>query len=182
VVEPGFVFGLKQPLLEIGMLLPLIAVALFVGQQWGLRSGWPGWPVLAGGAFALALAMALWVSLTEAVPLPRVPWPSLLAAALGGLAVVLGRTWGRAVAATVAALLGAGVGLAALPPPAAASATALHWPLATGLWVGSLGVAVAGAALVRPLRWAWARIGVRVLASWVAAASSIVLALALARG
>jgi hypothetical protein len=50
------------------------------------------------------------------------------------------------------------------------------------LWVGSLGVALAGAALVRPLRWAWARVGVRVLASWVAAASSIVLALAMAKG
>lgn len=179
-MEPGFVFGLKQPLLEVGMLLPLVAAALFIGQQWGAR---PNWPAAAAAAFALALPVALWVSLTEAVLLPRVPWPSLLAAAVGGLAVALGRTWGRAVAATVAALLGAGVGLAAMPPPAAASSsTALPMPLTLGLFVGSVAAMLAGAALVRPLRWAWARIGVRVLASWVAAASSIVLALGVARG
>jgi hypothetical protein len=43
--------------------------------------------------------------------------------------------------------------------------------------VGSLVWALAAAALVRLPRWAWAQVGVRVLASWVAAASLIVLAL-----
>ena len=46
-----------------------------------------------------------------------------------------------------------------------------------GLFVGSLVWALAAAALVRLPRWAWAQVGVRVLASWVAAASLIVLAL-----
>jgi hypothetical protein len=180
MVEPGFVLGLKQPLVEAGMLLPLAAAALFVGQQWGAR---PGGLMAAGAAFALALAVALWVSLTDAVPLPYVPWPSLLAAALGGLAVAFGRTWAKAVVATLAAALGIGVGLGALPPPAAASAAAtLPWPLALGLFAGSLLALLAGAAVVRQLRWAWARIGVRIVASWVAAAAWIVLALAAAKG
>jgi hypothetical protein len=179
VVGPGFFEGLMQPVLEAGMLLPLVAAALFVGQQWGAR---PGWPRLAWAAFALSLAVALGLSLTDAVPLSRVPWPSLLAAAFGGLMVAVARVWGEPVAATVAAVLGAGVGLAAVPPPAAASSTAVPWVLAAGLFAGGLAWALAGAALVRPLRWAWAKVGVRVLASWVAAASSIVLALGVARG
>lgn len=179
MMEPGFISGLTQPLLASGMLLPLLAAALFIGQQWGARSGWP---VVAWVAFAVSLAVALVLSLSDALPLSRVPWPSLLAAALGGLAVAVGRSWGAPVAATAAAMLGAGVGLAAIPPPAAASATALPWALAMGLLAGSLGWAVAAAALVRLLRWAWAQVGVRVLASWVAAASLIVLALSASQG
>jgi hypothetical protein len=178
VLEPGFVSGLTQPLLASGMLLPLLAAALFIGQQWGAQ---PGWPVMAWLAFALPLAVALMLSLSDALPLARVPWPSLLAAALGGLAVAVGRPCGASVTAMVAAMLGAGVGLAAIPPPAAASATALPWALALGLFVGSLVWALAAAALVRLPRWAWAQVGVRVLASWVAAASLIVLALSVSQ-
>ncbi len=187
MVEPGFVDGLLQPLLQSGMLLPLLAAALFMGQQWGAQRNW-----LAGGwwasgfalslAFALALAVALALSLSDALPLTRVPWPSLVAAALGGLAVAVGRSWGTSAATILAALLGAGAGLAALPPPAAASDTALPWALAIGLWAGSLCWTLAAAALVRLPRWGWARVGVRVLGSWVAAASLIVLALSASQG
>ncbi|MBL8340250.1 MAG: hypothetical protein JNL30_02185 [Rubrivivax sp.] len=185
MVDPGFFEGLVQPVREAGMLMPLLATALFVGQQWGAqpaaagaaRAVYPAW-----AAFALSLGVALVLSLTDALPLSRVPWPSLVAAALGGLTVAVGRTWGAPVFAVLAAVLGAGVGLAAVPPPAAASATAMPWALAGGVFVGALAGALAGAALVRPLRWAWARVGVRVLASWVAAASLIVLALSIARG
>lgn len=182
MVEPGFLFGLRQPLVEAGMVLPLVAAMLFIGQQWGARPAEP-WPVAAAVAFALAMIAALWVSLTDALPLPHVPWPSLLAAALGGLAVAVGRTWAHGVVALMAALLGAGVGLGAIPPPAAASAAAtLRWPLALGLLAGSLLAVLAGAALVQRLRWRWAGVAVRILASWLAAASSIVLALASTRG
>lgn len=179
MVEPGFVSGLTQPLLASGMLLPLLAAALFIGQQWGAQ---PGWPVAAWLAFALSLAVALVLSLSDALPLTQVPWPSLVAAALGGLAVAAGRPWGAPVAATVAAMLGTGVGLAAIPPPAAASVTAMPWALAMGLLAGSLVWALAAAALVRLPRWGWAQVGVRVLASWVAAASMIVLALSASKG
>lgn len=172
--------GLRQPLGEVGMLLPLLAAVLFIGQQWGAR---PGWPMAAAAAFALALALALWVSLTEAVTLPNVPWPGLLAALLGGLAAAAGRVWAAPVVAIVAAVLGAGAGLGAMPPPAAASAAAaLPWPLALGLFTGSMLALLAGATLVRPLRWAWSLVGLRAIASWVAAASAIVLALAVAKG
>jgi hypothetical protein len=180
MVEPGFVAGLAQPLLASGMLLPLLATALFLGQQWGVQ---PGWPVtVAWVGFALSLAVALVLSLSDALPLTRVPWPSLLAAALGGLAVALGRLWGAAALVAVAAMLGAGVGLAAIPPPASASAAALPGLLTAGLFVGSLVWAVAAAVWVRWLRWGWALVGVRVLASWVAAASLIVLALSVSQG
>lgn len=182
MVEPGFVVGLLQPLREAGMLPPLAAAALFIGQQGGARPGAARVPAAALAAFALALIVGLWVSLTEPVPMPPVPWPSLLAAALGGLAVASGRTWGEAVVVAVAGVLGMGAGLGALPPPAAASAAAaVPWPWALGLSVGSLLALLAGAAFVRQLRWAWARLGVRIVASWVAAASLIVLALAMAR-
>ncbi len=182
MVEPGFAVGLLQPLVEAGMLLPLAAAALFIGQQWGARPGVPRRPAAAGAAFTLPFTVALWVSLTEAVPMPVVPWPSLLAAALGGLAVAPGRTWGDAAGASVAGVLGAGVGLGALPPPSAASAAAaVPWPWTLGLWVGSLLVGLAGAAFVRQLRWNVARVGVRIVASWVAAASLMVLALTMAR-
>lgn len=179
MMEPSFVSGLTQPLLSSGMLLPLLAAALFMGQQWG---GQPRWHLVAWWGFALSLAVALVLSLSDALALTRVPWPSLLAAALGGLAVAVGRHWGAATVATVACVLGAGVGLAAIPPPAAASATALPWALAMGLFAGSLLWALAAAALVRLPRWAWAQVGVRVLASWVAAASLIVLALSASQG
>lgn len=180
MVEPGFVAGLVQPLLASGMLLPLLATALFLGQQWGVRPGWP--LVVAWVGFAMSLAVALVLSLSDALPLTRVPWPSLLAATLGGLAVALGRIWGAAALIALAAVLGAGVGLAALPPPASASATALPGSLMMGLFVGSLVWALAAAALVRWPRWGWALVGVRVLASWVAAASLIVLALSVSQG
>lgn len=189
VQSPGYLAGLMQPLLDAGMLLPLVVAALFMGQQWGARHARPGMPAVAagvagvaGGAYALALGVALALSLTDALPLPRVPWPSLVAAALGGLVVALGRAWPMPLVAAVAAVLGAGVGLAAVPPPAAASSTAVPWALASGLFTGGAAWALAGAVLVRPLRRAWARVGVRVLASWVAAASMIVLALSFSRG
>jgi hypothetical protein len=180
MLEPGFAFGLKQPFVEAGMLLPLVAAALFAGQHWGMQ---PGRPVATGAAFSVALAIALWVSLTEALPLPAVPWPSLLAAAVGGLAAALGRNWPTAVAVAVMTALGAGTGLGAVPPPAAASSAAvLPWPLALGMFAGTVVALLAGASVLRRLRWPWAHIGLRIVASWVAAASSIVLALAVAKG
>lgn len=178
---PDFLSGLVQPLLQSGMLLPLLAAALFVGQQWGAQPSRPAGAVWAL-TFSLSLAVALTLSLSDALPLTRVPWPSLVAAALGGLAVAAGWSWGTSVVAALVAVLGAGVGLAALPPPAAASATGLPWALAIGLFAGSLFSMLAAAALVSLPRWGWAQVGVRVLGSWVAAASLIVLALSASQG
>lgn len=160
------------------MLLPLLAGAFLLGQQWEIQTRWSPASAI---AFACALAAGLVLSLLDLLALPSVPWPSLLAAAFGGVIVALGRQWGTASAAAMLAALGVGAGLGVMPPPSAASATSFPWAFALGSFMGALAVSCTVAASVSRLRWAWARVGVRVMASWVMAASSIVLALSIVK-
>jgi hypothetical protein len=170
-----FLRGVLQPLALPAHALALLALGLLIGQQ-GARARLLGLAAfiagLAGGLIAIALAVG------------QTPAPNILLAAAGlaGVLVAIGRpmpTLGCALLATAA-----GVALGLDSPPEAISIPAGTMML-IGTGVGAsvaLAIVVAGAAFVGAQKWNAPRIGMRVLGSWIAASSVLVLALRFARG
>lgn len=178
---PGFGSGSVGVLFEAGHLLPVVAAGLLLAQWLVQRSAAAG-PLLAfaaGAAFGLAAIASGWAEFD------LVPWPSLAIALAGGLLVAWARPWPQPAMLVATFALGLGFGLAALVPAALqAPGHVSAWPWLLGLWSGAcawlLIVAWAVHAVLHRARAAWARIGVRIVGSWIAASSAIVLALALA--
>lgn len=167
----GLVAGLLHPLTEPAQLVALVALGLALGQR-GLQQAKPALAALVLAAVGGAVLAAL--GLGGAGPVPSEP---VLAVALLALAL----------------LLGLGVALARPLPPAALAAAAVLVALgcvfgsvpegegravALGLAGSAIGIVwwtVDVAAIVFELRRPWLRTGVRVVGSWAAAASLIVL-------
>lgn len=135
----------------------------------------PGLWFAAGSILGMALVG------TERMVFEIVAWPSLLASIAGGLLVALGRGLPHRALMPAVALLGGAHGLAALVPVALIVPD--HppvWPwwlgLGTGTVLGWLLLNLAAAWIIRRHR-RWPGLFLRILGSWMAAASVIVLAL-----
>ncbi len=108
----------------------------------------------------------------------RAPLVLLSGAALAGLAAAVGWPLPSILAAPLALIVGVAIGLDS--PPQAASIAAANAALAGTALAAFAAVAVI-AAITGRVRKGWPRIGVRVLGSWIAAASILVVTLQLAR-
>lgn len=157
---------LFAPLADAALVIALIACALWLGQQGATR--------LALGAFAGALAVGL--ALNHGVAPARTQDALLAATAATGLMVVLGRRWPAWLVVLAGAALGLQLGRGI---ELGASGLARLTTAGTAWVLACAAVAVGGWCIAR-LRWPWAKIGVRVAASWISASALLVLALAFA--
>lgn len=166
----AFYSGVLHPFISPAHLIALVALGLLFGQR-GVSASRH-----AMGALVAALALGLWLSLRLQLPEPD---PLLLALGmLLGLGVVLARPWPTWTLVPLSALVGLAVGLGSAPDgmaPAQRSAALV------GTLVGAALCTACLAGAVQPMQRPWARIGVRVLASWLSASALLVLTLAVAR-
>lgn len=170
----AFYGGVLHPYISPAHLIALLALGLLFGQR--------GVPASrhAMAALLAALALGLGFSLRWS-RLPDLPAPDPLLLGLGalfGLGVVLARRWPGWALVPLSALAGLAVGLDSAPDgmaPAQRSAALL------GTLVGAVLCTACLAGCVHHLQQSWARVGVRVLGSWLSASAILVLALAIAR-
>lgn len=166
----AFYSGVLHPFISPAHLIALVALGLLFGQRGVLASR------QAMGALVAALAGGLWLSLRLQLPEPD---PLLLALGiLLGLAVVLARSWPLWALVPLSALVGLAVGLGSAPD---GMAPAQRTAALVGTFVGATLCTACLAGVVHPLHQPWARVGVRVLASWLSASALLVLTLAFAR-
>jgi urease accessory protein len=166
----GFPGGLLHPLFVPAHAMAIAALGLLIARQ----SAWT-WVVAA--SFALGLAGGLWTMTLGIVP----AWMNELV--LGGtliaaLLVAADRPVPEWIGCVVAVLIGFFIALDS-PPETISLMEANLMLLGTGI-----GAAVALTAVTQTavrLRARWARIGARILASWIAASAILVLVLRLAR-
>lgn len=160
-----------HPFISPAHLIALLAAGLVFGQRGVLASR----HAMAG--LMAALAFGLWLSLR----LQGLPEPDSLLLALGlllGMGAVLAWRWPAWALVPLVALLGLAVGLGSAPDgmaPAQQSAALV------GTWIGASLCTACLAGLVHHGQRPWARIGVRVVASWLSASAILVLTLAVAR-
>lgn len=167
----AFYSGVLHPFMSPAHLIALVALGLLFGQR-GVGASRP-----AMGALAAALVPGLWLSLRlQGLPEPD-PWLLALGTVLG-LGVVLARPWPTWALVTLAALAGLAVGLGSAPD---GMAPAQRAAALAGTFVGATLCTACLAGAVHPLRKPWARVGVRVLASWLSASALLVLTLGIAR-
>lgn len=160
---------LAHPVFDLPHALTMVALGLWAGQQ----EERTGWAMLA--AFVVAVGIGIALGRLETLP----PWRPIMVfltmTALGGLAAARLRAPRRAAAA-LAALAGVYQGTLG---------TLAHWQGGTGPYavadmaVAAIVVPAAVLHLVRCIRIAWVQIAFRVLASWIAAAGIMLLALLL---
>lgn len=164
-----FLNGALHPLAEPAQLLSLLLAGLWLGQ---LRLQTCG-----REALLMALAFALGLAATHALGAPAAPDAVLLApAAALGLTVALQLPLPRRAAWPLLALIAllVGVGTRIDMPSAGTSASAL----AGSACAAALLTAWVAVVAQQP-QAAWARIALRVVASWLSAAALLVLALQL---
>ncbi|MGC3987682.1 MAG: HupE/UreJ family protein [Pseudorhodoferax sp.] len=167
----AFYSGVLHPFISPAHLIALVVLGLLFGQRGVLASR------QAMAALVVALALGLWSSLR----LPGLPDPDLLLLALGillGLGVVLARAWPAWALVPLSALAGLAVGLGSAPD---GMAPAQRHAALLGTLIGATLCTACLAGVVHPLHKPWARVGVRVLASWLSASALLVLTLAIAR-
>lgn len=166
----AFYSGVLHPFISPAHLIALVALGLLFGQRGVLASR------QAMGALVAALAGGLWLSLRLQLPEPD---PLLLALGiLLGLSVVLARCWPHWALVPLSALVGLAVGLGSAPD---GMAPGQRTAALVGTFVGATLCTACLAGVVHPLHKPWARVGVRVLASWLSASALLVLTLAFAR-
>jgi urease accessory protein len=166
----SFLSGVVHPLNVPAHLLLLVATGLLISQGVPLRLR--GAVVVIVGGAAAGLVVTPWLPESGAVRGLLTGWTGVV-----GLVVVadwLKSRVARAVLAGIAAFL---VGLDSTPGAGAMGATLLTL-LGTGTAVVLVVANVAFYVSLRPDRF-WAHVGVRVLASWIVAASLMLLAFAL---
>lgn len=150
----GFYDGLLHPLVSVGELLPLLALALWAGLR---GAGFARWLVL-----AVPLAWLVGYALAGSSP----PGRSLVLAA-GVAGVVLGVLGAANARVPLAALLVAGVALGLVQGLMLGREGSDLGAVGSALTVGCV-IAILGGE-VAALRVEWTRIAARVLASWTAA-------------
>jgi hypothetical protein len=165
----GFLAGLLHPLSITAHVVAIIGLGLMIGQQSRRR--------VTLLAFAIGLVAGL-AALAVAVGETRAPLVLLTGAALAGLAAAVGWPVPSILGAPLALIVGAAIGLDS--PPRVASIAAANAALAGTALAAFLAVAMI-AVITGRIHKGWPRIGVRVLGSWIAAASILVVALQLAR-
>ena len=172
----GFVAGLLHPLALPAHVLALLALGLLIGQQTaGTRH--VSLAAFVSGAGVGLTAIAFGVGQTPALDV-------LLATAFAsGASAAIARPLPALACALLAAI--AGVALALDSPPEAISiVVATATLVGTGLGASlALAIIVAGTNyLTRVREWNWARLGGRILSSWIAASAILVLAVRFVRG
>ncbi len=172
----GFYVGFLHPLSTAGQVLALIAIGLFVGRvdQTSFTRAWSAFAALVVGGILLGQIVGL-SGHEDTVLLGVAAVVALIAAGAPQRIFAPGRLQPGALAAGVGGLL---LGLASTPDAGPARATIL---VLSGSFVG-LNVAflyLAGGTIWLLDRYAarWALIGLRVLASWVAAIAILMCAL-----
>ena len=172
----GFVAGLLHPLALPAHVLALLALGLLIGQQTARTRHVSLAAFVASAAVGLT-AIAFGVGQTSAADV-------LLATTFAsGASAAIARPLPALACALLAAI--AGVALALNSPPEAISIV-----VATATLVGTgLGASLALAIIVtgmnyltRVREWNWARLGGRILSSWIAASAILVLAVRFVRG
>jgi hydrogenase/urease accessory protein HupE len=167
----AFYSGVLHPFISPAHLIALLALGLLFGQR-GVPSSRGALAALTG---ALALGLAFSARMTG---LPEPDLPLLVLAMLLGLAVVVARPWPAVVIGVMSALTGLCVGLGSAPDGMAA---AQRWNALVGTFIGASLCTACVAGLVHGAQQPWARIGVRVVGSWLTASAILVLTLAVAR-
>ena len=166
----GFAGGLLHPLFVPAHVLALVALGVLIGRQ-------AAWTRMAALSFAVGLAVGLGTMTLGVVPTLMNEWV-LAGASIAALLVALGRPLPEAPGCVLAVLTGFCIALDS--PPETVSLSEANLMLAgTGLSAALLLVVVA--AIARRFEAGWARIGARILGSWIAASAILVLALRLAR-
>jgi urease accessory protein len=172
----GFVAGLLHPVALPAHALALLALGLLIGQQTVARR------VVSLAAFAIALAAGL-TAIASGVGQTAAADVLLATAFASGALAALALPLPAPVCAPLAAIAGVTLGLDS-PPEAVSLAVATTMLIGTGLGASLvLFVFVSGASYLAGVReWGWARIGGRILGSWIAASAILVLALRFAHG
>lgn len=162
----SFYAGALHPFLVPAHLVALLGLGLLVGQR-GLAFG--RYPML-----ALLLALLTGLVASGSVAGFDLERPVLGGAALCALAVVAALPLPRWALFALAALIGAGIGLGSAPEGRFESA---RWSSLAGTGLGAFLAVIVVGALVDRLRPSWARVGIRIAGSWLAASALLVLAL-----
>ena len=162
-----FYGGALHPLLVPAHALALLGLGLLVGQR-GLAAEGRALSMLLG---ALLAGLGLGAAFASTLPVETLV---LLLGATAALATVAQRPLPGFVLPTLAGAIGLGLGLDSVP---AAGTPWMQWSGGAGTVLGVLATTTLTAALADQARSAWSRIGVRVVASWLAASALLVLAL-----
>jgi len=167
-----FYAGMLHPLTSLEFAVPLIALALFAGQQRRVAA------IIALASFPVAVmagaASSVLFSPSSGPSVIATGWAGPAIMAVSGLCVALAWQSPAIGAAALFSLFGFLLGVTQ-----GAEITATMSAPKFILGVGCLGLIVMGygIGLVRKLRWPWTHVAVRVVGSWVAAAGLMVLAL-----
>lgn len=171
----GLVAGFLHPFTEIDQALAVVASGLLLGQQPRpvLGRAWPAFPL----AFLAGIAGGLLCAPPNGAEI-ILHGCALLA---GGLVALAPRLPATAVSA-VEALAGLGVGVAVLPAPGGSAETAITLlGLAAGVHVLLLYSFGGASWVLDDGRWPWLGIGLRIIGSWIAAVSLLMISLTLGR-
>jgi urease accessory protein len=166
----GFWGGVLHPVFVTDHVVGILALGLLIGGQerWGLL------PLI---AYVVALAAGL-VAMTTGI-VPRFANEAVLGTAVvGGLLVALARPLPQALGAVLAIVLGLAIALDS--PPEVLSVSEANLML-IGTGIGAAAFLIVVALATRQVQARWAKIGLRILGSWIAAAAILALALRLAR-
>ena len=172
----GLVAGLLHPLALPAHVLALLALGLLIAQQTA-RTRHVALVALVAGAAAGLTAIAFGVGQTPALDV-------LLATAFAsGASAAIARPLPTLPCALLALITGVALALDS-PPKAISIAVATATLVGTGLGASlALAIIVTGMNyLTRVREWNWARLGGRVLSSWLAASAILVLAVRFVRG
>jgi hydrogenase/urease accessory protein HupE len=173
----GFYRGLIHPLSTAPPLLALLAIGVALGHRWP-RSFFAGWLLCAVG---LALGLGVGRVVSEATLTAADVTLLFLAAVAASLAVAAPGRLPR-FCQVLARASGIAIGIVTTPDPGPAIAIAV---MIAGTYLGAnLSLLYAGFAvgwLADRFRQPWMKIGLRVLAAWIAAVAVLLFALVAAR-
>lgn len=161
-----FMGGFLHPLFEPAHIVALLSLLLLMAQR-GMRASNPT---------LLSLAAATATGLAAATMGFSVPTDTalLVAAALTGLAVVVARPLPQSLHLLLAAGIGLGIGLGSNPESLQGAS---RYAALAGTWLGACLYPISGATLLEECKRPWVTVLIRVVGSWMVAASVLVLAL-----
>jgi urease accessory protein len=166
----GFWGGVLHPLLVTDHVVGILGLGLLIGGQ-------ERWGFVPPAAYVAALAAGLMAMTTGIVP--RFANEAVLGTAVvAGLLAALARPLPQVLGVALAVLLGIAIALDS--PPEVLSVSEANLMLA-GTGIGAAVFLIVVSQAVRQAQARWARIGVRILGSWIAAAAILALALRVVR-
>jgi hydrogenase/urease accessory protein HupE len=166
----GFWGGVLHPVFVTDHVVGILALGLLIGGQ-------ERWGFMPAAAYAVALTAGLAAMTTGIVP--RFANEAVLGTAVAaGLLVALARPLPRLLGVLLAVVLGAAIALDS--PPEVPSVSEANLTL-LGTAIGAAVFLIAVSQAARQAQARWAKIGTRILGSWIAAAAVLALALRFVR-